>query len=91
MKGLLKIILGAGLIGLICWKLPIVEILTLCFYIVIIPLVILSSVGLISSGAMDLMTTNWNEFASKLNDSIKEAKEELSSAAVTTRQEEVKT
>ena len=78
----LRILVGASVIGIIFYKLPVFEILTLFFYIVFVPLIMLASLGLIGSGVVDLVGGGWNEFSDELQRRVREQRDQLNKAAM---------
>jgi len=71
-----KILLGAAGIYLISTKTPILEILNLFFYIVMVPIGLLMSIGLISSGSVQAFSRGWgnmlNDVKNKIEDKVSE-------------------
>ena len=78
LKGPAKILLGGGMIALLVWKLPILELFVVFFYTVLVPMTILGSLGLISQGAIESFGNNFNELQdavqAKTSDKIEEFK-----------------
>lgn len=64
--GWVKILVGAGTIGLIAWKLPILEIASLFAYIVLVPLAFLSAIGLVGQGSVETFSGGFNHFMDEL-------------------------
>lgn len=58
MRGFAMICVGFGILILAYMKLPLVEILTMFFYIVLIPISLACAFGLISAGFLDLIDNN---------------------------------
>ena len=51
----IKILVGILVGGVIFWKTPVLELVTLFFWVVLIPVALLASVGLIGQGTMEAM------------------------------------
>ena len=64
----LKVCLGiAGLV--VSWKVfPVVELLSLFFYVVMIPLAFMASAGLIADGVFEAFNQSWKEVLTKASD-----------------------
>ena len=67
-----KILLGGGIIALAVWKLPIVEMFYLFVMIVVLPLIILTSVGVISTSTLNLIMGGPETFRTKVEDAMNE-------------------
>jgi hypothetical protein len=63
------IIGGAGMFAVIKWT-PIIEILNLFFYICLIPIGLLCSVGILSDGAAEGLSGGWNRTVEELNNRV---------------------
>lgn len=72
-----SVILGAGVIGIVLWKLPIVEILYLFAMIVVIPLALFASLGLVSKGSMEIIVGGAKGFRNRVNEAMNKLKDEL--------------
>jgi hypothetical protein len=85
MKGFLKVAVGAAVMGVILYKFPIMEIATLFFYVVFIPLVFLSGIGLIGSGVVDLTAGTFNQFQDTLRKQVAKHRQNLSNPTPETK------
>lgn len=62
-----KILIGFGILGLIIWKLPILELLWMFMYIVMIPATFMLSIGMISTGSYNLISATSPEIRNRIN------------------------
>jgi len=60
---------GLGVFAVIKWT-PIIEILNLFFYVCLIPIGLLASVGLLSDGAVQGLSGGWNRTVEELNNRV---------------------
>ena len=67
-----KVILGTAGTVLIAKYTPIMEILTMFFYIVMVPMFLLASVGLVSSGAVQALSSGWSNTVQEINRRVTE-------------------
>lgn len=74
---------GLAVIGVIFWKLPVMEIATMFFYIVVVPLMFFSALGLISRGTLDLFSSSFSEFSAELSKRVAEHRKNLGAAQAT--------
>jgi len=73
-----KIILGTAGIYLIATKTPILEILNLFFFIVMVPIGLMMSIGLISSGSVQAFSNGWGNMMTDVKEKIeKKASEKI--------------
>lgn len=77
-----RILIGAGVIGLILWKVPILELLQLFLYIVLVPLSFLASVGLISQGSLELIMELVPELRRRIEQKMHQLRERRDRAVV---------
>jgi len=76
-----KIVAGA-LGGVILVKYtPILECLTLFFYVCMVPMLLLTAVGLVSSGTMEALTRGWSDTAAEINRRVAQKLENAAKAA----------
>ena len=72
-------VLAGTLIGFLLVKYtPILDCLTMFFYIVMVPVMMLGAIGLISAGAMEGLTMGWKDTVEQIN---KRVNEKVSAAA----------
>lgn len=55
MNGVIKMLIGIALVGLMYWKLPMLELLMGFLYLCIVPLAFLSGIGLIGAGTIEAL------------------------------------
>ena len=72
-----KVLLGAGGIYLITTKTPILEILNLFFYIVMVPIGLMMSIGLISSGSVQAFSRGWGNMISDVKHKVEAKAQEI--------------
>lgn len=77
LPGWAKILLGASIAGVILWKAPVVEIATLFFYIVLIPLAFLGAVGLVSQGTLQTFSKTFNQTMEQVKQKVEEQRKKL--------------
>ena len=74
-----------GIVGLILWKMPIIELLTLSAYIVVVPAAFLAGLGLISVSTInvlwEMVSSGSAEFRSRVEARVQQLKEEAAAAA----------
>jgi hypothetical protein len=71
-----KIIVGLGVIGIILWKLPIVEIFYVFLVVVIVPISFMIAMGWVSSGIWDILKSGVPEFRRRVEEKRVKIKEE---------------
>lgn len=76
-----NLLIGAGIVGLIIWKTPILDILLTAFWMVFIPLAFLTATGMVGSGIWDLIPTR--EQIKFFYDKLRSDDSDLSGAATT--------
>lgn len=57
-----KVAIGLAIVGIVSYKLPMIEIFSVFFTFFLIPIGILAALGLISDGAIGLLNGHWNGF-----------------------------
>lgn len=67
-----KVILGTAGTVVIAKYTPIMEILTMFFYVVMVPMFLLASVGLVSSGAVQALSSGWSNTVQEINRRVTE-------------------
>lgn len=72
-----KVILGAAGVYLISTKTPILEILNLFFYVVMIPIGLMVSIGLISTGSLQAFSQNWGNMMNDVKSKIETRAQEI--------------
>ena len=72
-----KVILGVAGVYLISTKTPILEILNLFFYIVMIPIGLMVSIGLISTGSLQVFSQNWGNMMNDVKSKIETRAQEI--------------
>ena len=66
-------ILAGSIIGFLLVKYtPILDCLTMFFYIVMVPVMMLGAIGLISKGAMEGLTIGWKDTVEQINQRVNE-------------------
>ena len=65
-----KILIGTLITALIVKFTPILEILTLSFYIVMVPMFLFVGLGLISAGTAEAMTDGWKKTVAEINERV---------------------
>jgi len=70
MKDILKILAGVGLAGIVYKTMPLLEILQLLLYLILVPLALLTALGLVSSGAYNLVVENTTGWAQRLRQKV---------------------
>jgi len=73
----IKIGVGAATIGVMAWKLPILEILYATFTLLFLPLAFLASIGLIGDGMVGLLGGSFNTFAAQLKQRVDHHRDNL--------------
>ena len=67
-----KVLVGAlGTFAIVKYT-PIMEILTMFFYVVMVPLFLLASIGLISAGTLEAATSGWHNTVTEINRRVTE-------------------
>ena len=61
-----KLIIGAVGVGVIAKYTPIVELLSLFFYVCMVPLLLMMSLGLLSSGSYEALRGGWNKTSAEI-------------------------
>jgi hypothetical protein len=67
-----KLIIGAVGIGLIAKYTPIVELLSLFFYICMVPILLMMSLGLLSSGSYEALRGGWKKTTEEIRRRVDE-------------------
>jgi hypothetical protein len=75
LKSFLMVTLGLGFLGVVIYKLPVVELFTMFALIVGVPLGMLASIGLIGQGSLDFVRNFITDFGTALKANL-EAKYE---------------
>lgn len=83
MSTFFKLFAGLAITGIIMYKLPVLEIFTVFFYFTVIPLVLLTGVGLIGSGSVDLLGSTFNQFSDTVRERVKHHRDALNKADAT--------
>lgn len=66
-------ILAGSIVGFLLVKYtPILDCLTMFFYVVMVPVMMLASVGLISSGTLEAMSQSWKDTVEQINSRVHE-------------------
>jgi hypothetical protein len=72
-----RVLIGLAVIGVCFWKLPMLEIFQLFFYICIIPLVVLTGLGMVASGTVDAFGDNFAKFQAETKRRVREQYDQL--------------
>lgn len=67
-----KVMLGTVGTVIIAKYTPIMEILTMFFYVVMVPMFLLASVGLISAGTVEALSSGWSNTVQEINRRVTE-------------------
>tara|TARA_B100001123_G_scaffold445450_1_gene597075 strand:+ start:2717 stop:3001 length:285 start_codon:yes stop_codon:yes gene_type:complete len=67
-----KVLVGALGVTLIAKYTPILEIMTMFFYVVMIPLMLLAAVGLVSAGTLEAVSSGWTNTVQEINRRVTE-------------------
>ena len=85
-----KVLLGIGGVYLISTKTPILEILNLFFYIVMVPIGLMMSIGLISSGAVQAFSNGWGTMITDVKQKVEAKAAEIVEGHETTTKKKTK-
>lgn len=67
-----KILVGVLGVVVIAKYTPILEILTMFFYVVMIPMFLLAAVGLVSAGTLEAVSSGWTNTVQEINRRVTE-------------------
>lgn len=67
-----KVLVGALGVTLIAKYTPILEIMTMFFYVVMIPLMLLAAIGLVSAGTLEAVSSGWTNTVQEINRRVTE-------------------
>ena len=80
-KSVAEIVLGLGIIGLVIWKTPILDLMYMFAMIVLVPVAFLGAVGLISKGTQRLIMNGPSDLATKTRDYLNEMRSQEATRA----------
>lgn len=76
-----KVLGGGAIVGVIWWKLPIVELMALFLYVVLIPITLIASLFGIGEGVVEGLGSTWDVARTRINKHRSEMKEKEQAGA----------